>query len=306
MKNMRLSSVLIMIGLAVISYGQGVPFVNYFSDARIAAMGNAGYATESAFAVQQNAALMMLQQAPSSQLAASWLLWQPQMANNKTINIAGYTRSEKIGVGAGLRYNLLPLVEITDAQGNITGNFTPRELVAEVGAGFNLNESISLGANLRYIQSDMGGMKKASAFATDISALYQLSKLNFSAGISSVGSAVDYGEGKSKLPTRIRTGVSYDLVEMDLHKFNAVADLGYQLAGINSGILAGAGVEYTYKEMVSLRTGYHFETEKAGPSYASLGAGLHLFGFTLDLAYMLAPHGTPMQQTMLVSLSWER
>lgn len=307
MKNMRLSSVLIMIGLALIGYGQGVPFVNYLSDARSAAMGYSGYADESPFAVQRNAAVMMLRQAPSTQLAASLLLWQPQMADNKLINIAGYTRSGKIGFGAGMRYNSFPSVKITDFQGNITGDLTPREMVAEVGAGFNLHESLSLGANLRYIYSDLGGLKKASAFAADISALFQPSdNLNLSAGIGSVGTAVDYGEGKSDLPTRIQTGVAYKLLKTDLHQLNAVADLGYQLAGINAGVIAGAGAEYTYRELVSLRTGYRYETEKAGPSFASVGAGLHLFGFTLDLAYMLTPQGAPMQQTMLVSLRWKR
>lgn len=52
---------------------------------------------------------------------------------------------------------------------------------------------------------------------------------------------------------------------------------------------AAAGARYAFRDMVSVRTGYHFGTDKSPlPSYLSVGLGVKFFGVHLDFAYHLA------------------
>ncbi|MDR0547464.1 MAG: hypothetical protein LBG77_07790, partial [Dysgonamonadaceae bacterium] len=59
---------------------------------------------------------------------------------------------------------------------------------------------------------------------------------------------------------------------------------------------------YTYNKLVSVRTGYHFESHQIGSSYATFGCGVHFSGFMLDFAYLMAGGNNPMRQTMIFSL----
>jgi hypothetical protein len=297
------ASIIMLIGVVTLSYSQGVPFLNFFSDARTAAMGNAGFVVASPFAVNRNTAATLLNNTHSTEVGASYLSWQP---NSTLIDAAGYTNYKNTGIAAGIRYHTLNAIETTDEQGNVIGSFSPSEYAMEVGFGYRINPAIALGASLRYITSDLGGEKKASAIAADISALYSSKNLNVGVGFSNVGSKIDYGYSEYALPTRIQAGAAYRLLDKEEHNVLGVVDAAYQLSSENKGLLGGIGAEYTYKNLASLRAGYHFEDESVGASYGTVGCGMHFSGFSVNFAYMLASTQNPMNQSMIISLQWGR
>ncbi|GHT49347.1 hypothetical protein FACS189440_14930 [Bacteroidia bacterium] len=300
----RYFAIIMLIGVVTLAQGQSVPFLNFFSDARTAAMGNAGFAVASPFAVNRNMAAILLNDAYSTEIGASYLSWQPQVTNSTLINAAGYTQYGNAGFAAGIRYNTLDAIETTDEQGNVIGSFSPSEYAMEVGFGYRINPAIALGASLRYISSDLGGEKKASAIAADISALYNSKNLSAGVGFSNVGSKIDYGNSEYALPARIQSGIACRLLDKEEHSVLGVVDAAYQLSSENKGLLGGIGAEYTYKNLASLRTGYHFEDESVGASYATVGCGVHLSGFSVNFAYILASNNNPMNQSMIISLQW--
>jgi hypothetical protein len=295
---------IIMLIVVALSYGQSIPFLNFFSDARTAAMGNTGFVVASPFAVNRNTAAFMLNNPLSTEVGASYLSWQPQVTNSTLINAAGYTKHNNIGLAAGVRYHTLNAIEITDEQGNALESFSPSEYTMEVGFGYRLKPAIALGVSLRYISSDMGGEKKSSAIASDISALYNNKNLSAGVGVSNLGSKINYGNSEYDLPARIQSGISYRFLDKEEYSVMGVADAAYQISSGSNGLVSGIGAEYTYKKLASLRAGYHFEDELVGASYGTVGCGVHFSDFSVNFAYMLASNNNPMRQTMIISLQW--
>ncbi|MFV0267788.1 MAG: PorV/PorQ family protein [Draconibacterium sp.] len=284
--------------------GQAVPFLNYMSDPRTAGMGNAGYVLSSAFAAQRNTAAVFQDTLRPTEIAVSYLLWQPQNANNKLVNIGGYTRFKNFSIAAGARFNNMPAVEKTGDNGNVIGTFSPSEYALELGLGYKISSKVAAGATVRYLGSDLGGTKKASALAADVSLLYSKESLSVGLGFSNLGTKTDYGNSKYSLPTRSNTGVAYNYSIAGKHSLTGVLDAAYQLSPDNTGLAGGIGAEYAYDKLLFLRTGYHFEDEKIGASYGTAGCGVHFSGFSVDFAYILAPSDNVMNQTLLVSLKW--
>ena len=75
----------------------------------------------------------------------------------------------------------------------------------------------------------------------------------------------------------------------------------------SSEIMWSAGVEYTYDNQFSLRTGYHHENEyKGNRRYMAFGAGFRSRGFQVDAAYLVSvTQSNPMDQTLRVSLGFD-
>jgi len=306
MKKRYISSLIFLTFAVAISYSQSVSFLNTPSDARTAAMGNTGYVLSSPFSVQYNSASIMPENESSTGVGASVLLWQPQASDATLFNVAGYRKINNFGFMAGIRSNKQGDITKTDDHGNIIGSFAPSEYSLELGMGYNVTSNISLGISLRHLSSQIDQDAKSSSLASDISMLYHNEKLRLGLGLSNLGSKVDYGYAKYNLPTRIKTGVAYHFSMDGNHAFITAVDAFYQLTPSYSGIASGLGVEYNYKRMFALRTGYHYESETVGASYATIGLGTKFSALSLDFAYIIAQSNNPMKQTMLFSLKWEK
>jgi hypothetical protein len=306
MKKRFFIGILLITSFISSSFGQAVPFLNAFSDTRTAAMGNAGYALPSPFGAHRNTAAIIADNAPTTAVAISYLLWQPQNANTSLLNAGGYTQFKNWGLAAGFRSNSLPTIEKTDEQGNVTGTFSPSEYVAEVGLGCKINSLLSAGAAFRYLSSDMGGEKKGIAMAADISMLYSNGNISAGIGISNIGSKITYDLTEYVLPARLNAGGAYRYSIDDKHALTGIADAAYQLSSGYTGLAVGIGAEYTYNHLLSMRTGYHLENSAMGASYATLGCGVHLSAFEFGFACIIAGNNHVMRQTMMFSLKWEK
>ncbi len=304
MKNRMLILAFILMMVESVN-GQSMQFLNLSVDARQSAMGNAGYVFANSFAVIQNMAVSMLDDTKPIQIGASYLSWQPSVSNSNNVSIAGLYKFKNFTLGAGLRHVKYSEELIVDNLGNSGSSeirFLPVEYAIDMGMGYRINDMFMLGSTLRYVNSDLGAIQKASVFAVDLSLLYNKDNLSAGFGFTNLGTKADYGNGSNQLPLRLRTGLSYSVLSSDLHKIIGVADVSYQLVQGANGLIGGAGVEYGFKDFLFLRTGYHFEQENIGASYVTSGLGVSLRGVTLDFSYLIASKNNPVNQSAAVSL----
>lgn len=284
--------------------GQSASFLSFPLEARTAGLGHAGYALTSPFATQGNTAAIMTDEAPVNTVATSYLKWQPETVNSNLFRAGGYKKMGEIGLSAGFYTQGLPTVRLTDDFGNDLGPFKPTEYSLELGMGYKLSTPLSVGVAFRYIHSDMGGIRRANAFATDFSMLYHRDWLKAGLGLTNIGTKVNYGHADYSLPTRIRAGAAFNTLNMEKHRLVCVADLAYQLTPAYAGLIGGIGAEYGYGGWLFVRGGTHFESQIVGTSYSSMGFGVQIAHLSLDVAHLFALRQHPGQQAMVASLSW--
>ncbi len=283
---------------------QVLPSLLLKHDAASLAMGATGVSAESgAYAIENNVASIAFAEQKFN-VQAGFGLWQPSYANLKTLGLAGmYRLSDKLGVAMEFKYLMMPSYSgITGTGADIRDSeFKPSEFGMSVGLSYKLFDFLSAGLALRYAGSKLASDADAGVFGSDLGLSFQ--KDSFSAGLSlnNLGTKVKYSETAYAQPMLVKFGAGYDLGlgESDL-LFTAQAD--YLFAG---GFMAGAGCEYSFKDMIFARAGYHYgDSTKTIPSYASVGLGLKLFGVTLDAAYLVAGKSSPMKNTLSIGLGY--
>ena len=67
------------------------------------------------------------------------------------------------------------------------------------------------------------------------------------------------------------------------------------------------GAEYVYNDKLTVRAGYHHESENQGTrKYFTVGAGFRMSVFSLDAGYVIATaKSNPLDQTLRFSLSFD-
>lgn len=283
---------------------QSAAFLNTVSDARLVALGNTGVASfETAFATQYNSAGMLFSTA-ESRIALSYMNLQPDYQKSSWFNAGGFYKiSPKAGIGAGLRYLSGEAVRQTDGYGNNLGSITPKEYAIDLGMAYGVTKDLSVGVTLRFIGSDIG--EKGTAFAADLTAMYRKERWSAGAGISNLGSKIDYGNGKYALPARLKAGASFRVIRTDRHTLCGNGEIAYQLMPADfTGLTAGLGAGYSFKQMLSLRAGYQWgEEEKTGPGFATVGGGVAWRMLNMDVAYLIAENA--FKNSWFLSLGWK-
>lgn len=225
----------------------GVNSLNIAPDARSAAMGDLGAATEpdansqfwnpSKYAFAYSKAAVSLSYTP----------WLRKLVDDIFLaNLSGYWKignSDNQAVSATLRY--FSLGEVTTGSEAIGSAQTlnPYEMSFDIGYSRKLSEKYSMGVVLRYIYSDLGfsdsyagdNSTGASAFSADISGYYTTypmvgrNECQWSWGwdISNIGTKVSYnhGEDPAFLPTNLRIGTNFTFPLADYHNLSIGLDL---------------------------------------------------------------------------------
>ncbi|MEW6607400.1 MAG: PorV/PorQ family protein [bacterium] len=155
--------------------------------------------------------------------------------------------------------------------------------------GFMVNKRLSLGINLKAIQSELAEEVKTKAHALDLGTLLLVSEnMNLGAGIQNLGSKVKYKEKEDTLPFNIRVGGGY---RFSLPYENEVT-LGIDLIKPkNESKKVNVGLEYAgiERELIDnnlrlyLRVGYEIGYDTKG---ITLGIGFVERRFQLDYAYL--------------------
>ena len=169
----------------------------------------------------------------------------PQMHNrlnfNHNFHLAGisngyfsYGRSVekwKTTFHAGVKYIDYGTFDEADEFGNRNGEFTAGELAVFIGGAYSMNERLSIGSNLKFIQSDFAGFN-STGLATDIAMTYRNaeSRLTVSAVAKNLGSQISsYNNDLRLAPIDLQIGVSkrlkylpfrFSVIAHHLHQWN--------------------------------------------------------------------------------------
>jgi carbohydrate-selective porin OprB len=141
-------------------------------------------------------------------------------------NIAGYKKTSKDqAFGFSINYFDQGLFQATLANGTSAGNFNSKEYALTVTHARKLSNALSLGVNLKYINSNLLGnyqgtsgtgvaMKPAQTVAADIALYWNTSseknwKYTYGLVLSNISGKVSYGGAeKNFIPTNLRAGVA--------------------------------------------------------------------------------------------------
>lgn len=243
------------------------------------------------FAMWNNIAATALDDSPL-QVGAAYSFWQPSYTSNHVAAVAGYGRvASFMTVSASVKYFSHKPYDVTDGvTGAVTGSFTPMDLQAGVGLGFRILPILSLGANVNYVYSDIGGPKKGGAVSADFGALLDLRFLRVGLTFANIGSKLDYGGAAAYgLPANVKLGVGtiQRFGPEDKHAVAVTSESGMVFE--QKAFFTGLSAQYEYNDFVRVGLGYHYgnQDKQVTGSYASFGAGVKFLGISVNAAYIL-------------------
>lgn len=205
-----------------------VPFLRISPDARAGGMGDLAIATSP----DANAPFWNLAKVPfakkRSAVAVNYTPWLKDLGLNDVYlaSLAAYYKlDDQQAVSTSLRYFSLGNIQLTDYSGNVLNTVKPSEFSIDAGYSRILNEKMSIGVALRYINSrlvvgDVGTgvvYKAGNAVAGDVSLFYHGVNadgqgLNWGVVLSNLGSKIGYtndSRNKDYIPANLGLGVSY-------------------------------------------------------------------------------------------------
>jgi len=355
---MRILRNLFFVGILMLStvghvFAQGesaVPFLLIAPGARPGGMGEAGVAlANDATASWWNPAGLAFQfenpetdsRGEASLMHAKWLpqfnfndLWYDFLAARYYVDDIGML---------GLSITFLNLGEnhATDEQGNDLGTFNSKEYSIALSYATKIQENLGIGLNLKFIKSDLTDKNlqvgsenrdgRSSSFAVDIGIkwvpAYEFlgNRLSLGANLSNFGPKMTYidEDQADPLPTNLRMGFAYKLIDDEFNQINIVYDMNKLLVkrdengsdGVFEAVFYSAwtedirkithaiGAEYWYGNLIALRAGYFYEHDKfGGRKFATFGAGLKYHIFGIDFGYISAAEQHPLADTMRFSI----
>jgi Type IX secretion system protein PorV len=149
-----------------------------------------------------------------------------------------------------------------------------------------ISDQFGLGLSVKYINSFLYNSDiKSNSIAFDIGTLYDIPILRTRLGISvnNLGRDLKYLNETYSLPTALRFGARTTLYEEGIHRAFVVVQIGRPN---DADEQYNVGVEYTYQDLVSLRSGYRFNYDTENWS-GGVGVNLISLGINgvLDYAY---------------------
>lgn len=207
--------------------------------------------------------------------------WAPSNPADKQTNVALGATFHKGGFGVALGGAIQSAVP--------DGDFTPVDVVGSLGLSYGVLDAVSFGANLRYAMQSLAPEAKLRGFSADISILGKPVKgLSLLVSVAQLGPKVK-GSGSDSYPqpTHELFALAYSFSLAQDHTLELVADQRYFFA--SKGLSVGAGLEYAFRQLAFARVGYRYSNASAAlPTHLSLGLGLRIKGFALDVHYLTA------------------
>ncbi len=266
----------------VAASAQSMPSLFIPSDPTAAAVAGSSMAREAtAFASADNACAMSFSPKTFA-IASSYGMWAPETADNKVISIGSFFRTgERLTVGLSGSYLADNAMNITNANGAVTGSFSPKDIIARAAVSYLLTDALSLGVSGKFLSSSIAPDMSGTAFGGDVSLMFRQNSLSAALALCNLGSSISYGGDSYSMPAYLRAGAAYSEGSLVLS-----AEADYLLDGAFGAAL---GAEYGIADIAFLRAGYHYGAEDMGlPSFASAGLGVKFAGFEFNAAYLLA------------------
>ena len=230
--------------------------------------------------------------------AAFYLPWKNVGGSTLGLGADVYGR---IGKSLGLNVNFLmdngKKIDNYTGMGTTSGTFTPRSMAIGGGISYKIVPAVALGASVRYLSDKLTDKKSYSAIGADVMLSGKFGSFSYAAGVTNLGSKVKgTGEQAWPIPAAATLAGKYTF-EKDVHLIEAALQADWFFKG---GIRAGAGAQYTFKDMVSARLGYSYGGKSVLPSCFTVGAGFKFKGFTIDGAFLIGD----VTGTLMASLGY--
>lgn len=355
MKFLSLALMTLLIAFAVTpAFGQGeatVLFLMINPGARQGGMGEAGVAiADDPNAVYWNPAGLAFQyENPETDRKFAGSLmhvqWLPQFNLDDLYYDFGSFRYywEDVGMlGLGIQFINYGENIHTGEDGEELGRFNSNEVAVTGSYALKVRNNLSAGVGLKFIYSNLSpnifvGEEKrdgrGSTFAADLGVLYHpgfARKLSLGAALSNIGPKMTYVNKAQAdpLPTNLRLGLAYRLLDSEFNKFTIVYDINRLLVRRDGesadGVFKAAfysswtdqsvlrrfthsiGGEYWYTDLIALRAGYFYEDDDfGGRKFWTFGGGLRMSIIGVDFSYIYASvEDHPLSDTMRFSLSF--
>jgi hypothetical protein len=197
--------------------------------------------------------------------------------------------------------------------------FRPVNMAAAFSWAQVLTNAFSFGITLKYVREDLATVHNQNVLL-DLGFQYDIGIANtrFAVGLSNFGfnttpageitylsitdttTQVDFED--VGVPTVFRLGFAWDAVKTDIHMLTAAAQLNHPTDNNETYSL---GVEYGWKQLLFVRTGYQFATDLS--AWPAFGFGLQLqryFGrIQLDYGFQVLPQLGPVNRIGL-QIGW--
>jgi hypothetical protein len=335
-----------------------VPFLLIAPNSRAGGMGEAGAAlADDATALYWNPGGLAFQ--TGQEVSISHAAWLPAFnLSDLYIDYLVYRRQmpELDGtLAASITFLNLGQFTRTEIDPTPLETFNAYEFGITVGYSTKLTEELGLGLNGRFIHSRLApfataeeqGRGVASGFSFDVGMLYKPKSLeipftgldigeHFMAGfnLSNLGPAISYIDRAQAdpLPTSLRLGVGYKIINGEFNKLTAIMDVTKLLVrkradGTSDPFYkaiftswtdkplreelrefdTSVGLEYWYNNWIALRAGYFYEDPQYGNrKFMTFGAGIRFDIFGFDFSYISTseeqhPLGETLRFTLLIS-----
>lgn len=207
-----------------------VPFLRISPDARAGGMGDVGIAT----LPDANSSFWNQAKVPfatqKSALGLTYTPWLSDITNDVYLaTLAGYHQLDgESAVTGSLRYFNMGNIQFTNMDNQPLGSSTPRELAFDLGYARKLSSKLSLGVQLRYINSKLAtgpvgtgvNYKPGNAFSADLSVYgnhLDDAGQGFTWGVtlSNLGTRISYTDNaaqKDYIPANMGVGAAYTFV----------------------------------------------------------------------------------------------
>nr|WP_321452784.1 PorV/PorQ family protein [uncultured Carboxylicivirga sp.] len=285
-------------------FAQSVSVLSVPVDARSVAMGNTYLTSSQSNGIYSNMAAYAMED-NKLEIGYNYRPWASDLTDGYSFNsfTAAYSAGFKHYFSLGYKSFAEPDFDISDNNGNVTGSYSPGDYTLGLGYAYKLNDVSAVSVTLNYLNSDLSEENSATAFFADLGFKSKFKQLNYGVMVRNLGSKLSYENSEIALPLTFAAGVGYEKVFSENHSLTGQLDAAYLNGDDESGQTVGVGLEYSYKTLVDIRTGYHSSNEEVGLSFYSLGCGVKLAGFHLDFAYLMADNA--LKNNYSFSIAWK-
>ncbi|WP_315381255.1 PorV/PorQ family protein [Hoylesella loescheii] len=295
-KHIIIACVALLCTMQARAQGQDLSVLAANPDARTAAMGNAAVAADGMYLYNNPSAFLCANKKFSADASAS--IYEKTEGYEGTFGLytaaMGYKFANRHAAFAGFRYAGGLKLKGYDMFGEPTKDYQPYNWTIDLGYAYMIGNGFSAYAVGNVIFSHLS--KNAVGGAFTIGASYQKSttiagnksaNLMLDAKVGAIGPQLDYGNGnKTTMPTYVAVGGALTVDVADKHQVGGAWSTRYFFRPSEyKTLMLGAGLEYTYNKMVSLRAGYEYGDRNL--SHFTMGAGFKYGGLHLNGAYML-------------------
>ena len=262
-------SIVILTLLCFALKAQSVPFIVRNTDPRSLAMGIVG---------TENPAAANVFSGNKMDFSASYGI---QDTDCFQCGLAGFNASLNSGnlsFGLDGRYNMDEEYEMFSGVAQSLGYFKPSEMSLAASFAYAFMAGFSLGLRASYISSKLSPEASGTSVGFDISAAYSKDRFCAVLALRNLGPEIKYGDYGYALPSLAALGIS-----CGGESFRLRFEAGCFFSG---SAMAGAGAEYTFARIVSLRAGFHYGDDGIIPMFSSVGLGVKFAGARLDCTYL--------------------